>query len=93
MLLCIEEAEMRVTIELPDELRAAVMALSARRGYRGYGRLIVEAVEHYLAEVENRETGLARLLEMRGSWSRADADKIRTRIAETRANYGKRSKR
>ena len=84
---------MRVTIELPDELRAAVMALSARRGYRGYGRLIVEAIEHYLAEVEGRDARLERVLKMRGSWSRSDADKTRTRIAETRANYGKRSKR
>lgn len=84
---------MRVTIELPDELRAAVMALSARRGYRGYGRLIVEAVEHYLAEVERRDAGLDRLQRMRGSWSRADADKARSRIAETRANYRSRSKR
>jgi metal-responsive CopG/Arc/MetJ family transcriptional regulator len=83
---------MRVTIELPDELRAAVMALSARRGYRGYGRVIVEAIEHYLEAVDARESGLARLLKMRGSWTAAEARGTRSRIAENRANY-RRTKR
>ncbi|MDD5309409.1 MAG: hypothetical protein PHU25_19000 [Deltaproteobacteria bacterium] len=78
---------MRVTIDIPDNLRAAVVSLSARRGYRGYGRLVIEAIEHYLAELERRDGGIERLMAMQGSWSEAEAGDVRSRVAEVRANY------
>lgn len=40
---------MRATIDLTDEQRAALLALAARRGLRGYGSLVREAVERYVA--------------------------------------------
>ena len=78
---------MRATVELPDHLRAAVMAVAARKGYRGYSKVIVEALEFYLAEKEAKESGLQDLLELRGSWNRRDATQTRARIAEARANW------
>jgi len=78
---------MRATVELPDNLRAAVMAVAARKGYRGYSRVIVEALEFYLAEKEAKESGLQALLDLRGTWSSRDASRSRERIAEARANW------
>ena len=80
---------MRITIELPDSLRARVMALGAHRGYRGYGRIIVEAVEHYLDALDGGEDRLREVLAMSGTWSRADAERTRSGVAEARANYRK----
>ena len=78
---------MRATIELPDHLRAAVMAVAAKKGYRGYSRVIVEALEFYLAERDARERGLRELLGLRGSWSAKEADEVRERLGELRANW------
>jgi len=80
---------MRITIELPDDLRAKVMALGARRGYRGYGRVIIEAVEHYLESLEGGEERLREVLAMSGSWSASEAERVRAGVAEARAAYGK----
>ncbi len=78
---------MRATIDLPDRLRAAVMAVAARKGYRGYSRVVVEALEFYLAEKEAKESGLAEVLALRGSWSRDEAEGVRKRIETARANW------
>jgi len=78
---------MRVTIDIPDALRAEIMAMSARKGYRGYGRLIVEALEHYVSHVQKQEAGKRALMKMRGSWTGAEATETRLKVAETRANW------
>ena len=78
---------MRATIDLPDRLRAAVMAVAARKGYRGYSRVVVEALEFYLAEKEAKESGLGELLALRGSWSKDEAKEVRERIEAARANW------
>lgn len=46
---------MRTTIELKDEHRARLLALAARKGLRGYSRVVEEAVDRYLREAEGRE--------------------------------------
>jgi len=78
---------MRATIELPDHLRAAVLSVAARKGYRGYSRVIIEALEYYLAEVEAKESGLDELLAMKGSWSRREAAEASQRVSNARRNW------
>lgn len=57
---------MRTTIELTDEQRAALLALAARRGLRGYSSLVQEALAAYLADpppaagVRRRKAGRAK---------------------------------
>lgn len=87
MLLFPSETDLRATIELPDRLRASVMAVAARKGYRGYSKVIVEALEFYLAEKEAKEGGLADLLAMRGAWSGQEAAEVRERIDAARDNW------
>ena len=45
---------MRTTVELPDEIRARLLEMAARRGERGFSGLVEEALERYLAEEERR---------------------------------------
>ncbi len=78
---------MRATIELPNRLRAAVLAIAARKGYRGYSRVIIEALEFYLAEKEAKESGLSKLLAMRGAWSEEEAADVRAGVDEARKNW------
>jgi metal-responsive CopG/Arc/MetJ family transcriptional regulator len=78
---------MRATIDLPDHLRAAVMGVAARKGYRGYSKVIIEALEFYLVEKESKETGFHDLLSLRGAWSKKEASEVRARIEEARTNW------
>ena len=78
---------MRTTIELPDHLRAAVLAVAARRGYRGYSRVVAEALEWYLREKAVREDGIQEVLDLAGTWTAEDAAEVRVEISEVRNNW------
>lgn len=78
---------MRAIIELSDDLRAMVLAVAARKGYRGYSKVIVEALEYYLEKRAAPDTGLSRLLALRGAWSREDAAAVREAIRRERTGW------
>lgn len=46
---------MRTTIDIPDRMRAEVLALAAKRRMRGYSKIIQEAIELYLRETRKKE--------------------------------------
>ena len=78
---------MRSTIEIPDDLRAMVLAVAARKGYRGYSKVVVEALELYMAERAAAETGLDRVLALRGAWTADDAAEVRAGISRARRGW------
>jgi metal-responsive CopG/Arc/MetJ family transcriptional regulator len=41
---------MRITVEIPDDLRSRLVALAARRGIPGFSPIVTEALERYLRE-------------------------------------------
>ena len=41
---------MRTTVEIPDVQRARLLELAARRGEKGFSRLVQEAIDRLLAE-------------------------------------------
>lgn len=82
-----EEMEMRTTIELSDDHRSALHSLAARRGLRGYSKLIQEAVDFYIKEKVKRGNGVRHLLKMRGSWNREEAQEFRKRLEEVRRSW------
>lgn len=45
---------MRTTVKIPDEIRARLLEMAARRGERGFSGLVEEALERFLAEEERR---------------------------------------
>jgi metal-responsive CopG/Arc/MetJ family transcriptional regulator len=78
---------MRTTVELSDDLIAALHALAVRKGYRGYSRVMEEAVKHYLRDHEKKDQSLNVLLKMKGSWSAEEAAETKKKIEEIRKNW------
>ncbi len=80
---------MRTTIELPDDLRARVLALAARRRLRGFSRIVEEALERYL-ETENeadRAQRVEQAIAALGSLSARSAEAMRDRIRRIRRRW------
>ncbi|MEW6045499.1 MAG: hypothetical protein AB1609_03335 [Bacillota bacterium] len=73
---------MRTTIDLPNDKRARLAAIAARRGLRGYSELINEAVERFLEEEENRQAQIAKVLALRGVLTDQQAREVEQRIRE-----------
>ncbi len=78
---------MRTTIELSDDLISILRALAVKKGYRGYSKVIEEALNFYLKENEKRELARGKTLKMMGSWSLAEAKETRKRLEEIRKNW------
>ncbi len=73
---------MRTTIELPEEKRALLVALAAKRGLRGYSALINEAIDFYLREHARSRADLEEIQRLAGTWSDDDVTDFRRRVAE-----------
>ena len=73
---------MRTTIELPDELRAKLLAMAARRGEKGFSGLIQAAVARYLEEEELRQSVVRRALSAIGSLDDDEAERLRESVRQ-----------
>jgi len=79
---------MRTTIEIPNEKRAKLLALAARRGLRGYSQLVNEALDAYLAKAEaKRVKDLEEVLALAGTLSPAEAEDAEKAIREAWAKW------
>lgn len=78
---------MRTTIELTDDLIAALHAIAVKKGYRGYSRIMEEAAMQYLRDHEKKELSLSVLMKMRGSWNAEEAAETKKRLEEIRKNW------
>jgi metal-responsive CopG/Arc/MetJ family transcriptional regulator len=78
---------MRTTVELSDDLIAALHAIAVKKGYRGYSKVMEDAVKHYLYDHEKREQSRSVLMKMRGSWNRKEAVETKKRLEEIRKNW------
>ena len=76
--------DMRTTVEIPDHQRARLLDLAARRGERGFSRLVQEAIEHYLAEHYPQSDRVAAALSAIGSLDAASADALEESVREVR---------
>lgn len=78
---------MRTTIELTDEHRARLTELAARRGIRGFSKLIGEAVEKYLDGQVERGEDLRAALAVQGLLDAAEADSLAERCQQIRREW------
>ena len=78
---------MRTTIELSNDHRSSLHSLAARRGIRGYSKLIQEAVDLYIKEMTAKEGNAKLLLKMRGTWNKDDANAFSKKLREIRRNW------
>jgi predicted transcriptional regulator len=77
---------MRTTIEISDDTLRKLRELAARRGEKGYSRIIEEALGAYLASRldESADERWSRLESLEGAWGAEEAERVRERIRETR---------
>jgi metal-responsive CopG/Arc/MetJ family transcriptional regulator len=78
---------MRTTVELSNDHRSSLHSLAARRGLRGYSKLIQEAVDLYIQEMTAKEGGAKHLLQMRGTWNKEEARKFQKKLREIRKSW------
>ena len=78
---------MRTTVELSNDQRSFLRSLAARRGLRGYSKLIQEAVDLYIQEMTAKEGSARHLLQMRGTWNKEEARKFQKKLKGIRKNW------
>lgn len=78
---------MRTTVELSDDLIAALHVLAVKKGHRGYSRIMEEAVKHYLHDLEKKSGDRSVLMRLRGSWNTEEAVETRKKLEEIRKNW------
>ena len=78
---------MRTTIEIDDEHCSKLLELAARRGEKGFSRIIAQAIESYLKSVKRSESVRRQALKLRGAFSLDEADRLRTTTSEIRRSW------
>jgi hypothetical protein len=78
---------MRTTVEIKAEHRAALLALAARRGDKGFSSVLEEAIETYLSGERDREYRRRELLSLQGSLSAEEAAELRETTGELRESW------
>jgi hypothetical protein len=78
---------MRTTIELSNEHRSSLHSIAARRGLRGYSKVIQEAVDLYIQKMTKGEGVSKELLAMRGTWNSQEGKEFRRKLKEIRRNW------
>lgn len=75
---------MRTTIEIRDDLRGALLELAAKRGEKGFSRLVCEAIEQYVAAEPRRDELRKRALRMQGALDSREAEALQERVRAIR---------
>jgi hypothetical protein len=80
-------ASMRTTVEIPDGQRARLLELAARRGEKGFSRLVQEAVDRLLAEDDSRGVRTKAALALEGSMGAKEADALLASVVRIRSTW------
>jgi predicted transcriptional regulator len=78
---------MRTTIEIRDDLRGALLKLAAKRGEKGFSRLVCEAIEEYVAAETRRDELRRKALRTQGALASEEAEELRERVREIREDW------
>lgn len=76
---------MRTTIEIDDVHRAELLRLAAQRREKGFSGLVREALDLYIKHNRAREEAIEKALEVKGSFSDAEATKLEESIRKVRS--------
>jgi metal-responsive CopG/Arc/MetJ family transcriptional regulator len=78
---------MRTTVEIRDDLRARLLEIAARRGEKGFSKIVEEALESYLRRDGNGEASRVKALATRGVLTEDEADELEGRAREIRERW------
>lgn len=76
----------RTTVEIPDDQRARLLELAARRGEKGLSGIVQEAIEMYLRDQQN-QARVKRAVGLRGRLSPKEADELVSATARIRKRW------
>jgi metal-responsive CopG/Arc/MetJ family transcriptional regulator len=77
----------RTTVEIPDDLRARLLEIAARRGLKGFSALVEEALVLYLGELERREQLASRAMALIGTLSEEEAEALESSVSRARRSW------
>ena len=69
-------SRMRTTIEITDEQRAALLAIAASKGEKGFSGVVREALDQYLEGRRRNVERVAAALSTRGALDPREADEL-----------------
>jgi hypothetical protein len=78
---------MRTTLEITDAQRARLLELAARRGEKGFSRLVQEAIDRYLTDEANRKGPIEAALALGGSFDDAAANDLEESVRKIRSTW------
>lgn len=78
---------MRTTVEIRDDQRAKLLELAARRGEKGFSRIVEEALDHYLAAASGSQDRVRRALRAVGSLGEESARRLEESARTIRATW------
>lgn len=78
---------MRTTIEIPDETRSKLLELAARRGEKGFSRIVQEALDQYFAAKADRQDRVDKAVAALGSLDPAEAERLERQVRELRESW------
>lgn len=78
---------MRTTVEITPEQRARLMAMAARRGEKGFSKLVQEALDAYLRQATAEAEARRRALMLNGSLDGRESDELRAATRGIRESW------
>jgi hypothetical protein len=78
---------MRTTVEITPEQRARLMAMAARRGEKGFSKLVREALDAYLRQASAGAEARRRALMLHGALDADEADGLRAATRAVRESW------
>jgi hypothetical protein len=79
--------QMRTTLEITDSQRARLLAIAARRGEKGFSRLLQDALDRYLAEEETRKGKIDAALGLAGTLDDESARALESSVHQLRKTW------
>jgi hypothetical protein len=81
------QLSMRTTVDMKPEHRSALLALSARRGEKGFSAVLAEAIEAFLDGEAERHRRREDVLRLAGSLTAGDAEELRATTKSLRESW------
>ena len=77
----------RTTVEISDEQRSRLLELAARRGEKGFSRIVQEALDAYLQAADGLDEPRRRALALRGAIDEQDAEAMLATARDLREHW------
>ena len=78
---------MRTTIELTESHRARLVEIAARRGEKGYSKIIREALDTYFREIGRRDAAVREALDALGTLAPEEGAELHETVRRLRSRW------